>query len=182
MLSLSRVYGHLCPFFPGFSFPNPDWAATMSSSSRRCPCPVGPSLPPCSFLVVRSGGNFRLVVSGAAFLTFSAGGLLAMGVGLLHFRSLLSVSTFLVFAAVVFLQISRVLVSLTLPSVGLGFLRWTVSLHLSPLLTLLMGVVVLVSWVSAGLAVSAPFRLFSSCQPFCSGGNFFFLFFLYYFI
>ena len=120
-----------------------------------------------------------------AFLTFTASGLLAIGVGLLHFRSLLSVSTFLVFTAVVFLRISLVLVSLALPSVGLGFLRWTVSLHLSPLLTLRMGAVVLVSWVSAGPAVSVPFRLFSSCQSFCSGGNFvtcFLLSFYFYII
>ena len=35
----------------------------MGYCSRLCPYPVGPSLPPCSLLVVRSGGNFRLVVS-----------------------------------------------------------------------------------------------------------------------
>ena len=123
-----------------------------------------------------------------AFLSFTAGGLLAMGggllhfrSGLLHFRSVLSVSSFLVFAAVIFLLISRVLVSLTLPSVGLGFLRWTVSLPLSPLLPLRMGAVVLVSWVSVDLAVSVPSRLFSSCRPFCSGGNFGTCFFIYLF-
>ena len=57
---------------------------------------------------------------------------LTMGGVLLHFHSLLSISTFLVFAAVVSLLISGVLVSPTLPSVGLGFLRWTVTLHLLP--------------------------------------------------
>ena len=50
--------------FPGLSFPHQDWAAAISSNYGLCPCPVGPSLPPCSLLVVRSGGNFRRVVSG----------------------------------------------------------------------------------------------------------------------
>ena len=54
-----------CPFFQRFSFPHQDWIAAMCSSSRRCPCPVGPSLPPCSLLVVRSGSNFRRVASGS---------------------------------------------------------------------------------------------------------------------
>ena len=76
---------------------------------------------------------------GVAILTFTASVLLAKGGVLLHFRSLLSVSTFLVFAAVVSLRISGVLVSPTLPSVGLGFFRWTLSLHLSPLLTFVVG-------------------------------------------
>ena len=64
VFSLSRVSGNLCPFFTGFSFPTQGWAATMGYSSRLCPCSVGPSLPPCSLLVVRSGGNFLLVFSG----------------------------------------------------------------------------------------------------------------------
>ena len=160
MFSLSRVCGRLCPFFPHFSFPHQVWVATMCSSGRHCLCPVGPSLPPCSLLIVQSSGNFRRVVSGGGHTSFTAGWHLAMGVGFLHFRSFLSVSTFLVFAVVVFLWVSRVLVSLTLLSVGLGFLWWTVSLPLSTLLSLRVGAVVLVSWVSAGLAVSVPFQLF----------------------
>ena len=71
----------------------------------------------------------------------------------------------------VFLRLLQVLISLTLPSVGLEFLRWTVSLPFFPLLPLQMGAVILVSWVSAGLAVSVPFQLFSSCQPFVPGGT-----------
>ena len=57
------VYGFLCPFFPCFSFPHQVWVAAMCSTGRRCPCPVGPSLPPCSLLIVQSRGNFRRVVS-----------------------------------------------------------------------------------------------------------------------
>ena len=64
VFSLSRVYGRLCPFFPRFSFPHQVWVATMCSSGRRCPCLVGPSVPPCSLLIVQSCGNFRRVVSG----------------------------------------------------------------------------------------------------------------------
>ena len=123
---------------------------------------------------------------GVAFLTFTASVLLAMVGGLLHFRSRLSVSTFLVFAAVISLRISGVLVSPTLPSVGLGFLRWTVSLHFSPLLTFADG--------RGGpgfpqvLQFSVPFQLIYSCQPFCSRGElcdvflfiFFFLYILFY--
>ena len=62
VFSVSRVLVP-CFFFPGFSFPTQGCAAAMSYSSRLCPYPVGPSLLPCSLLVVRSGGNFRLVVS-----------------------------------------------------------------------------------------------------------------------
>ena len=94
--------------FPRFSFPRQVWVAAMCSSGRRCPCPVCPSLPPCSLLIVQSRGNFRRVVSGVAFLPFNACWLLAMGVGLLHFNSFLSVSTFLVFSVVVFLWVLRV--------------------------------------------------------------------------
>ena len=75
---LSRVSGNLCPLFPGFSFPTQGRVAAMGYSSRLCPCPVGLLLPPCSLLVVRSGGNFRLVVSGEVFLAFTASVLLAM--------------------------------------------------------------------------------------------------------
>ena len=64
VFSLSRVSDNLCPFFPGFSFPTQGWAAAIDYSNRHCPCPVGRSLPPCSLLVVRFGGSFRLLVSG----------------------------------------------------------------------------------------------------------------------
>ena len=117
----------------------------MCISGRRCPFPVGPSLPPCSLLIVQSCGNFRRVVSGGGLTSFTTGWILAMAVGLLHFRPFLSVSTFLVIAVVVFLRVLPVFVSLTLPSVGLGFLQRTVSLPLSPLLSLRIGAVVLVS-------------------------------------
>ena len=122
---------------------------------------------------------------GVAFLTFTSSVLLAMGEGLLYFCSLLSVSTFLVFAAVVSLWISGVLVSPTLPSVGLGFLQWTVSLHLSPLLTFGDG--------RGGLGVLGfrgscssqfPSGSFSLASPFVPEGDFvtcFCLFFLYTF-
>ena len=46
-----------------------------------------------------AGGHFWLVVSSGASLAFTASVLLALGWGLLHFRSLLSDSTFVVFAA-----------------------------------------------------------------------------------
>ena len=102
-----------------------------------------------------------------------------MGVDLLHFPSFLSVSTFLVFAVVVFLRLSLVLVSLTLPSVGLGFLRWTESLPLSCLCGWEQW-----SWrpgfpqVWRSLFPSSSFRLVT---PFVPGGNFgtFFLFIFY---
>ena len=40
------------------------WAAALGYSSRLCPHPVGPSLPPCFLLLVHCGGYFRLGVSG----------------------------------------------------------------------------------------------------------------------
>ena len=160
---LSRVSGNICPFFPGFSFPTQGWAAAMGYSGRLCPCPVGPSLPPCSLLVVRSGGNFRLVVSWGGLPCLHCQYDFGNGRGLLHFCSLLSVSTHSVFAAtstaVVSLRVSGVLVSPTLPSVGLGFLRWPVTLHLSPLLAFADGR----SWCPGYpqvLQFSVPFRLF----------------------
>ena len=122
---------------------------------------------------------------GVAFLTFTSSVLLAMGEGLLYFCSLLSVSTFLVFAAVVSLWFSGVLVSPTLPSVGLGFLQWTVSLHLSPLLTFgdgrggpgVLG-------FRGSCSSQFPSGSFSLASPFVPEGDFvtcFCLFFLYIF-
>ena len=98
----------------------------MNSSSRCCPCLVGLSLPPCSLLVVRSGGNFRLVVSGGGLPYLHCWWAFDDGSRSPPLSFLLSVSTFLIFAAVVFLRISWVLISFTLSSVGLGFLRWTI--------------------------------------------------------
>ena len=96
VFSLSRVSGTLCSFFPGF-FPTQGREATMGYSSRLCPCPVGPSLPPSSLLVVRSGGNFKLVVSGRGLPCLHCQCPFGGGVGgLLHFSSSLSVSTFLI--------------------------------------------------------------------------------------
>ena len=69
-----------------------------------------------------------------AFLTFAADVILAMGGGLLHFRLYCPFPNSW-YSQLWFLSRSQgVLVSPALPSVGLGFLRWTVSLHLSPLL------------------------------------------------
>ena len=164
VFSLSRVCGNLCHFFPGCSFPRQGWAATMGYSSRLCPCPVSPSLPPGSLSVVQSGSNFRLVVSGGGLPYLHCQCAFGDGRGL-HFRSLLSVSTFLVFAAVVSLRISGVLVSPTLPSVHLGFLWWMVSLHLSSLLR-----------VGAEFRRSCssqfPSGSFSIVSPFVPEGNF----------
>ena len=102
-----------------------------------------------------------------------------MGVGLLHFRSFLFISIFLVFAVVVFLRVSRVFASLTLPSVGLGFLWWTASLPLS----------CLCGWKQWSLCPGFPqvwqslfpsdsFRLVS---PFVLGGTLRVVFFFYFF-
>ena len=105
-----------------------------------------------------------------------------MVVDLLHFPSFLSVSTFLVFAVVVFLRLSLVLVSLTLPSVGLGFLRWTESLPLSCLCGWEQW-----SWrpgfpqVWRSLFPSSSFRLVTPFVPGGGGGGNFGTFFLFIF-
>ena len=73
-----------------------------------------------------------------AFLAFTAIVLLVMGWGSPALSFFTVHVHILVFAAtstaVVSLRISGVLVSSTLPSIGVGFLRWTVTFHLSPLL------------------------------------------------
>ena len=188
LFSLSRVCGNLCPFFlasPSLSRVGQLLWATVAGSVlvqwvHHC-------LHVLSWL-------FGLAITsgwwppGVAFLTFTVSVLLAMEGGLLHFHSLLSVSSFLMFAAVVSLQISGVLVSPTLPSIGLGFLRWTVSLHLSLRLTFADGkggfVVLGFCKSCSSQFPSGSFRLVS---PFVPEGNlvtcflFFSLYLLYIF-
>ena len=133
VFSLSWACGNLCPFFPGFSFPTQGWATAMGYSSSLCPCPLGPSLPPCSLLVVQAGGLQEWASLPSLPVCFWQW----EGVS----------STFVLYCPfphswylqLWFLSRSRVLVSPTLPSVGLGFPRWTVSLHLSPLLNFVDG-------------------------------------------
>ena len=55
VFSVSGLWSPLS-LFSRLLLPKQSWAAAMGYSSRLCPCPVGPSLPPCSLLVVRSGG------------------------------------------------------------------------------------------------------------------------------
>ena len=150
----------------------------MCSSGRRCPCPVGPSLPPCSLLIVQPRGNFRRVVS--------RGGITSLQCRLVFgdaYRSppLLFFPVHFHFLSVRCCGFSTGLAD---PRFTHPALRWSrislVDSVLSPLLSLRMGAMVLVSWVSVGLAVSVLFRFFSSCQPFCSGGNFETLFFIYF--
>ena len=106
----------------------------MGSSGLLCPSPVGSSMPPGSLLVARSSGHLGLVVSVGGFPGLNCQCAFGVGWGLLHFSSLLSDFTFVVFAAVstavVSLRVSEVLVSPTLTSVNLEFLRWAVTLHL----------------------------------------------------
>ena len=158
---LSRVCGHLCPVFPHFSFPHQDWVATMCSSSRRCPFPLGPSLPPCSLLVVQSGGNFRRVVSKGSLPSLDC--LLVFADGCKSYSLLF----FPVRFHILRVRCCGFSTGLADPRFTHPALRWpgispveSVPSSLpSPLLSLQLGAVVLVFWVSAGLAVPVPFRL-----------------------
>ena len=132
-------------------------------------------------LAVTSGGWSPRV----SFLPFTAGWFLVMGVDLLHFHSFLSVSTFFVFAVVVFLQISRFSFHSPCPP-----LAWDFSSGQCPFPSPLSCLCGWGQWswcpefpqVGQSLFPSGSFCLVS---PFCFGGNFgtcfLFNFYLYIF-